>query len=37
MTDESRVGELIEYGPTEQIFGTPQDSRTEAYVTGRIG
>ena len=37
MTDESRVGELIEYGPTEQIFGTPKDPRTEAYVTGRIG
>ena len=37
MTDESRVGELIEYGPTEQIFGTPKDRRTEAYVTGRIG
>lgn len=37
MTDESRVGELIEYGPTEQIFGTPKDHRTEAYVTGRIG
>jgi phosphate transport system ATP-binding protein len=37
MTDESRVGELIEYGPTEQIFGTPRDQRTEAYVTGRIG
>jgi len=37
MTDESRIGELIEYGPTEQIFGTPRDQRTEAYVTGRIG
>lgn len=37
MTDESRIGELIEYGPTEQIFGTPKDYRTEAYVTGRIG
>jgi phosphate transport system ATP-binding protein len=37
MTDESRVGELIEYGPTDQIFGTPRDTRTEAYVTGRIG
>lgn len=37
MTDESRVGELIEYAPTEQVFGTPSDPRTEAYVTGRIG
>lgn len=37
MTDETRVGELIEYAPTEQIFGSPKDPRTEAYVTGRIG
>jgi phosphate transport system ATP-binding protein len=28
---------LIEYGPTQQIFENPHDSRTEAYVTGRIG
>ncbi|MBI4305571.1 MAG: ATP-binding cassette domain-containing protein, partial [Chloroflexi bacterium] len=37
MSDERRVGELIEYGPTDQIFGSPRDPRTEAYVTGRIG
>jgi phosphate transport system ATP-binding protein len=30
-------GELIEYGPTNAIFTTPTDSRTEAYITGRFG
>jgi phosphate transport system ATP-binding protein len=28
---------LVEYGPTEQIFQSPHDPRTQAYVTGRIG
>ena len=37
MAGEERVGQLIEYGTNEQIFGTPKDHRTEAYVTGRIG
>ena len=37
MAGEERVGRLIEYGENEQIFGTPKDPRTEAYVTGRIG
>jgi phosphate transport system ATP-binding protein len=31
------LGELIEYGPTEQVFELPKDPRTEAYVTGRFG
>jgi phosphate transport system ATP-binding protein len=31
------MGELIEYGPTETIFTTPREERTEAYVTGRFG
>jgi phosphate transport system ATP-binding protein len=30
-------GELIEHGPTEQIFTTPNDERTERYVTGKFG
>ena len=29
-------GELIEYGPTETLFTTPRDRRTESYLTGRI-
>ena len=32
-----RTGVLVEYGATAQIFEDPQDSRTQAYVTGRIG
>jgi phosphate transport system ATP-binding protein len=31
------LGNLVEYGDTAQIFTTPQDSRTESYITGRIG
>ena len=31
------LGELIEYGLTEEMFTTPRDQRTEAYVTGRFG
>lgn len=31
------LGELIEYGDTEQMFNTPQDKRTEDYITGRFG
>jgi phosphate transport system ATP-binding protein len=31
------LGNLVEYGETTQIFTTPKDHRTEAYITGRIG
>lgn len=30
-------GEVIEVGDVKQMFGTPQDQRTEDYVTGRFG
>jgi phosphate transport system ATP-binding protein len=30
-------GELIEVGPTNEIFTTPRDTRTEEYVTGKFG
>ena len=30
-------GELIEHGPTNEIFTKPQDERTERYVTGKFG
>jgi len=30
-------GELIEFGPTQQIFTSPARERTEAYITGRFG
>ena len=31
------LGELVEYGPTSQIFTTPKQERTRSYITGRIG
>ncbi|SNR40306.1 phosphate ABC transporter ATP-binding protein PstB [Puniceibacterium sediminis] len=31
------LGNLVEYGVTDKIFTNPQDPRTEAYITGRIG
>ena len=31
------LGNLVEYGETGQVFTTPEDPRTESYITGRIG
>ena len=31
------LGELIEYGETEQLFSQPENQRTEDYITGRFG
>ncbi len=31
------LGELIEYNDTRSIFTSPQDPKTEAYLTGRVG
>jgi phosphate transport system ATP-binding protein len=31
------AGELIEFGPTTELFTTPKDKRTEDYITGRYG
>jgi phosphate transport system ATP-binding protein len=31
------LGELIEYGKTKNVFSTPVDKRTEAYLTGKFG
>ncbi|KEF34460.1 phosphate import ATP-binding protein PstB [Deinococcus sp. RL] len=30
-------GDLVEHGATDQVFTSPRDERTEAYVTGRFG
>jgi phosphate transport system ATP-binding protein len=30
-------GEVVEFAPTEKLFTTPDDKRTEDYVTGRFG
>jgi phosphate transport system ATP-binding protein len=37
LTDEHITGQLIEYGPTEELFTTPKDKRTEDYISGRFG
>jgi len=31
------LGEMVEFGRTQDIFTKPRDSRTEAYITGRFG
>ena len=31
------LGELVEYGSTEEMFANPKDKRTEDYITGRFG
>ncbi|MFH1086516.1 MAG: phosphate ABC transporter ATP-binding protein PstB [Chloroflexota bacterium] len=36
-TDDGRVGKLVEYGRTSQVFTNPRDPRTEGYITGRHG
>jgi phosphate transport system ATP-binding protein len=30
-------GDLVEFGPTNEIFTAPRDKRTEDYITGRFG
>jgi phosphate transport system ATP-binding protein len=31
-----RIGELVEVGPTAEVFTTPKDPRTMAYLTGHV-
>ncbi len=31
------LGEMVEVGPTDKIFSTPEDKRTEDYISGRFG
>jgi phosphate transport system ATP-binding protein len=35
--DEHRTGRVVEFADTEKIFTNPDDPRTEAYVTGKVG
>jgi phosphate transport system ATP-binding protein len=37
MNSEDRCGELVEVGPTVELFNRPRDRRTEDYITGRFG
>ena len=34
---ENEPGRLIEQGPTEKMFDSPEDPRTQDYVHGRFG
>ncbi len=36
-TDESRVGQMVEFGSTTQIFSKALDERTRDYISGRFG
>jgi phosphate transport system ATP-binding protein len=35
--DEGRPGGIVEFGPTAELFNTPNDPRTEDYILGRFG
>jgi phosphate transport system ATP-binding protein len=37
MNSETRAGQLIEFGETDQIFNHPRDERTKAYISGKFG
>ncbi|MDA0352969.1 MAG: phosphate ABC transporter ATP-binding protein PstB [Chloroflexi bacterium] len=37
LAEEDLVGRLVEYGRTDQLFTSPNDRRTEDYITGRFG
>ena len=37
LLDDDHIGTLVEVGPTVDVFSSPKDPRTEAYVTGHIG
>jgi phosphate transport system ATP-binding protein len=37
MMEPDKAGVLVEYAPTAKLFSSPQDKRTEDYITGRFG
>ena len=37
MIGQDRIGKLVEYAPTLDMFSSPKDQRTEDYITGRYG
>ena len=37
LAGDEGYGQMVEYGPTAELFTTPKDERTEAYITGRFG
>lgn len=37
LAGEERIGRMVEYGTTEQIFNNPQEKQTADYISGRFG
>ncbi len=37
LMDADRAGQIVEYGPTRDIFTNPKEKRTEDYISGRFG
>ena len=37
LAGEDRVGRLVEFAPSRELFSRPSDPRTEQYISGRIG
>jgi phosphate transport system ATP-binding protein len=37
MIDDERIGRLVEFRTTSEMFSNPRDKRTEDYITGRFG
>lgn len=37
LAGEERIGRLVEFGETKQMFTRPKEKRTEDYITGRFG
>jgi phosphate transport system ATP-binding protein len=37
LAEQGTPGYIVEHGPTEAMFGDPQDPRTADYVHGRFG
>lgn len=37
LAEEGAPGRIVEHGPTEAMFNSPQDPRTSDYVHGRFG
>jgi len=37
LAEQGTPGVIVEHGPTDVMFGSPQDERTHDYVNGRFG
>jgi phosphate transport system ATP-binding protein len=37
MIKDDKVGRLVEYNTTQEVFGSPKDERTYNYISGRFG